>query len=156
MFTTRSATWGPGRPASDRDACGRRHQRGQSLVEFAVVIPLFLLILAAVVDFGMGLSASITISNAAREGARLGIVDPSPATIEGRVRAVASNLDDSALTVTSTCLTPSGSSWVACGGTPWQPGDSMIVRAEYSYHMIWPLFFGTVIPISTSVEMRVE
>lgn len=121
-----------------------------------MVLPLFLLILAAIVDFGMALSTSITISNAAREGARFGVVDPDPSAIETRVRAVATGLNDADLTVTSTCLTPSGSSWVACSGTPWQPGDSMIVRADYDYHIIWPLFFGTVIPLSSTVEMRVE
>jgi hypothetical protein len=156
MFTTRTTTGMPMRPNGRRTTRGQRGQRGQSLVEFAMVLPLFLLILAAIVDFGMGLASSITISNAAREGARLGIVDPDPSAIETRVRAVASGLDGAELTVTSTCLTPSGSSWVACGGTPWQPGDSMIVRADYDYHIIWPLFFGTVIPLSSSVEMRVE
>lgn len=120
------------------------------------MLPLFLLILAAIIDFGMGLATTITISNAAREGARLGIVNPSPTAVEARVRAVAAGLDGADLSVTTTCLKPSGSSWVACGGTPWEPGDSMIVRADYDYHIIWPLFFGTVIPLSSTVEMRVE
>ena len=133
----------------------RRHQRGQSLVEFALVLPLFLLILAAIVDFGMGLATTITISNAAREGARLGVVNPSPTAIEARVRSVASGVDGTRLSVSTACLTPSGSSWVACSGT-WAQGDSMIVRVDYDYHVIWPLAFGTVIPLSSSVEMRVE
>jgi Flp pilus assembly protein TadG len=134
----------------------RRRHRGQSLVEFALVLPLFLLILAAIVDFGMALSSTITLSNAAREGARLGTVNPSPAAVEARVRAVATTLDGTRLTVTSTCRTPSGSSWVACSGAGWQQGDSMVVTANYNYQLIWPLAFGTNIPLSSSVEMRVE
>jgi Flp pilus assembly protein TadG len=133
----------------------RRHQRGQSLVEFALVLPLFLLILAAIVDFGMGLATTITISNAAREGARLGVVNPSPTAIEARVRSVAAGVDATRLNVSTACLTPSGSSWAPCSGT-WAQGDSMIVRVDYDYHVIWPLAFGTVIPLSSSVEMRVE
>jgi Flp pilus assembly protein TadG len=125
-------------------------------VEFALVLPLFLLILAAIVDFGMGLASTITLSNAAREGARLGTVNPSPSAIEARVRSVATTLDGTRLTVTSSCRTPSGSSWVACSGAGWQAGDSMVVRADYQYRMIWPLAMGTVIPLSASVEMRVE
>jgi hypothetical protein len=121
-----------------------------------MVLPLFLLILAAIVDFGMGLATTITISNAAREGARLGTVNPSPSAIETRVRAVAEGLDTSRLTVTSSCLKPSGSSWVACTGSGWEAGDSMVVRAEYEYRVLWPLAFGTVIPLASSVEMRVE
>jgi Flp pilus assembly protein TadG len=133
----------------------RRRRRGQALVEFALVLPLFLLILAAIVDFGMGLSSTITLGNAAREGARLGTVNPSPSAIEARVRSVAAGLDLTELTVTSSCLTKSGGSYTTCPGT-WQPGDSMVVNASYRYHVIWPLAFGTVIPLSSSVEMRVE
>ena len=134
----------------------RRRSRGQSLVEFALVLPLFMLILAAIVDFGMGLATSITISNAAREGARLGVVNPSTSAITDRVRAVASELDSTRLAVSTSCLTSSGSSWAACSGSGWQQGDSMVVRVDYDYHVIWPLAFGTVIPLSSSVEMRVE
>jgi Flp pilus assembly protein TadG len=135
---------------------GRRRARGQSLVEFALVLPLFLLILAAIVDFGMGLATTITLGNAAREGARLGTVNPNTTAVEARVRAVAGTLDGTRLTVTTSCRTPSGSGYTTCSGSGWQPGDSMIVRADYQYRVIWPLMFGTVIPLSSSVEMRVE
>ncbi len=149
MFTTRGSR-------SHGRSDDRRRGRGQSLVEFALVLPLFLLILAAIVDFGLGLATSITISNAAREGARLGTVNPSPAAIDARVRAVATGLDSSRLTVTTSCLTQFGSSWTACSGSGWQQGDSMVVRADYQYQVLWPLAFGTIIPLSSSVEMRVE
>lgn len=134
----------------------RSGRRGQSLVEFALVLPLFLLMLAGIVDFGMGLATSITVTNAAREGARLGVVNPSPSAITARVQSVASGLDTSRLTVSTTCLEPSGSSWVACTGTQWESGDSMVVTASYVYRMVWPLAFGTELPLSSKVEMRVE
>jgi hypothetical protein len=133
-----------------------RKTRGQSLVEFAIVLPLFLLILAGIVDFGMGLYTSITVTNAAREGARLGVVDDNPVDIEARVRAAATGLDPTKLTVTLSCKEASGSTWVACSGSGWDPGDSLVVKADYIYRMIWPLAFGTQIPITTTVEMRVE
>ena len=51
----------------------RRHYRqrtlGQSFVEFALVLPLFLLFLAAALDLGRVFYANITLNNAAREGA---------------------------------------------------------------------------------------
>jgi len=51
----------------------RRHFRqrtlGQSFVEFALVLPLFLLFLAATLDLGRVFYANITLNNAAREGA---------------------------------------------------------------------------------------
>jgi Flp pilus assembly protein TadG len=45
-------------------------QEGQSLVEAAVIVPILLLLLAAVVDFGRAFDAYIVLTNAAREGAR--------------------------------------------------------------------------------------
>ncbi|MCH8921013.1 MAG: pilus assembly protein, partial [Chloroflexi bacterium] len=50
----------------------RNGEKGQSLVEFAMVIPIFLILVFAIVDFGMGFHAWITVTNAAREGARIG------------------------------------------------------------------------------------
>ena len=49
----------------------RRSERGANLVEFAIVVPLLLLILAGVVDFGYAFHDYIIITNAAREGARV-------------------------------------------------------------------------------------
>lgn len=54
-----------------------RHRDGQSLVEFALVIPLVLLLLMGLFDFGRAIYAYNTISNAARDGARRAIVDQS-------------------------------------------------------------------------------
>jgi hypothetical protein len=48
-------------------------QRGQDLVEFALVIPLLLLIVIGVLDLGRAFFASIAVANVAREGARYGI-----------------------------------------------------------------------------------
>ena len=55
----------------------RRSRRGsrtraQALVEFAVVLPVFLLILAGILDFGFILYSRMTVINAARDGARIG------------------------------------------------------------------------------------
>jgi hypothetical protein len=49
-----------------------RTARGQSIVEFAAVIPVFMLILAAMLEFGLAFSDRLTIGNATREGARIG------------------------------------------------------------------------------------
>lgn len=137
---------------------GRRRREGQSLVEFAVVLPVFMLILAGIIDFGMGLYSQMTVINAAREGARLGVVQPGdlPA-IEARVEAMAAGLDASQLTVPApACLRPSGSSFVTCTGTQWVSGDAVVVEVEYDYRMIWPLAFGNTIHLSSTVQMRIE
>ena len=51
-----------------------RRSSGQALVEFALVFPIFMLLLVALVDFGRGIYAYNTISQAAREGTRLASV----------------------------------------------------------------------------------
>lgn len=50
-------------------------ERGQSLVEMALLLPVLVLILMALFDFGRAIYAYNTVSNAARDGARLAIVD---------------------------------------------------------------------------------
>ena len=49
---------------------GRHRQKGQNLVELALVLPLLLLLLAGIVDFGRAFYGFIALENAAREGAR--------------------------------------------------------------------------------------
>ncbi|WP_446666294.1 TadE/TadG family type IV pilus assembly protein [Flexivirga sp. B27] len=52
--------------------------RGASLVEFAIVLPLFLVLIGGIVDFGRALFTEITLTNAAREGARSAMYGTSP------------------------------------------------------------------------------
>ena len=52
-------------------------RRGQTLVEFALILPIFILLLVGIFDFGRAIYAFNTISNAAREAVRVGIVDQS-------------------------------------------------------------------------------
>jgi Flp pilus assembly protein TadG len=58
----------------------RRH-RGQALTEFALILPLFLLAMVAIFDLGRAVFAFNTLTNAAREGARLAIVNQYKPTI---------------------------------------------------------------------------
>jgi Flp pilus assembly protein TadG len=52
---------------------GKREQRGQGVVEFALVLPLLALLVAGAVDLGNGYQTYIAMTNAAREGAHYGI-----------------------------------------------------------------------------------
>jgi len=66
-----------------RAAAGRT-SRGQSLAEFALVLPLFLLLFFAVVDLGSAVFTFNSLTNAAREGVRLAIVNQDNASIIAR------------------------------------------------------------------------
>jgi Flp pilus assembly protein TadG len=71
----------------------RHRQRGQELVEFALILPLLLLLMVGIFEFGYVVFAYNTLSNAVREGARLGSVNPVEADILGRARNLTSGLD---------------------------------------------------------------
>lgn len=60
-------------------------QRGQSLVEFALVFPIAMILLLAVFDVGRAVFAYNGLTNAAREGARLAVVNQDEGLIEQRV-----------------------------------------------------------------------
>ena len=49
----------------------RRGERGAALVEFALAVPLLLVVIAGIVDFGFAFQRYEVITNAAREGARM-------------------------------------------------------------------------------------
>jgi len=53
----------------------RSRDRGQALTEFALIVPLFLLMMVAIFDLGRAVFAYNTLTNAAREGARMAIVN---------------------------------------------------------------------------------
>jgi len=53
---------------------GGRHSRGQALVEFALVLPVFVVLLMSIFDFGRVIWAKNSLESAAREGARYAIV----------------------------------------------------------------------------------
>ena len=49
-------------------------ERSQSMVEFVLVLPIFLVLVMGIIDFGMGFGAYVQLKNAAREGARYAVV----------------------------------------------------------------------------------
>jgi TadE-like protein len=70
------------RPTPLRAPRRRARGAGQSLVEFALVLPLFLAILIGMVDIGRAIWANNVIANAAREAARYAIVHGGTSTNE--------------------------------------------------------------------------
>ena len=143
--------------ASDVAATRRDRGRGQALVEFAIILPVFFLVVAGMFDLGLGVYSDLTLVNAAREGARLGVIDPgNTSAIEDRVRAMAGNLDGSKLNVSVACERPSGTTFVPCTNPLWQPGDATKVTVDYKYSVFFPVLFGTEIPLSSESKMRIE
>ncbi|HEY3141208.1 MAG TPA: TadE family type IV pilus minor pilin [Acidimicrobiales bacterium] len=76
-----------------------RADRGQATVELALVLPLIVVLLMALVQAGLLVRDEILVTHAAREGARAAAVDENPEAAEQAARAAAA-LDPAALTVT--------------------------------------------------------
>lgn len=82
-----------------------RRENGQTLVEFALIAPILFLLLLGIMELGRVIFAYNTISNAAREGARYGIIRPEDVTgIEQAARQLTTGLDQdpSVLQISST------------------------------------------------------
>ncbi len=150
-----------------RSSSHARASRGQSLVEFALVFPLFILLLAAMVDFGVGLYGYMTVTNAVRDGARLGATACTALSctnaVKARVTAASNGLVQPG-DVSVSCTTAAGGP-IACTRSTTVPpdpqngainGDSVTVTASYTYHLIWPLAFGTQIPLTSAATFMAE
>ncbi len=55
----------------------RRHRRGQSLVEFALVLPVLMLLLLIGIDFGRVFLGWVTLNNVVRDGANFAALHPT-------------------------------------------------------------------------------
>ena len=67
-------------------------RRGQALVEFAVIVPVFLLILTGTIEFGFAFTHNLTVEYATREAARAGAALPT-AEARSAVAAAVPELD---------------------------------------------------------------
>jgi hypothetical protein len=110
--------WRSQRPAQPFD------QAGQALVELVLALPPLLLLLVAVLQFGMAMNNYIEVSDAARAGARKASLSrkaPAPAAAaESAARSSADDLDQDALDVRVT-------------GGSWRKGDPVKVQTAYPF-----------------------
>jgi hypothetical protein len=135
-----------------------RSQRGAELIEFALVMPLLLLVVLGIVDFGFLFQRMEVVTNAAREGARLGVLPSySSADICSRVMDYMQN---GGLTTTGSCPNPTNPTLdvnqaysIALSGGGTVTGTKVGVRYSYTYLFIGPiarLFGGSFSSISVN------
>jgi Flp pilus assembly protein TadG len=147
-----------------------RKERGAEAVEFALVVPVFLLLVFGVVDFGYMINHDTMVNNASREGARLGALDPDTTHITNTVIQDAGTLDTTKITVTVSCLNPPvapASTGTPCVIAPGQnistvaaSGGTVIVKVGYPHSWITPVASICRLPapmmLSRTTEMRIE
>jgi hypothetical protein len=73
---------------------GRDRGRGQSLVEFALILPILLILMLGILDFSRAVSAYNSVSNGAKSGARVGIVNQDIDAIRAAAEAEAFGLPE--------------------------------------------------------------
>jgi hypothetical protein len=138
--------------------------RGQTLAEFALILPVFVMILVGIFDGGRLVFAYNGVNNAAREGGREATVNQTEADIQARAAQHAVALDiaptdvyvDFRCTSTATCpSTPdtpdSCDLWI---GKPEIYGCLAVVRVTYVYTAATPIISALIGPISVTGEVR--
>ena len=117
------------------------------MVEFAVVLPVLALLLFGVIQFGIAFNNYLTITDAARAGARKAVVSReanNPAGLaEQEVRASAGQLDQSQLKVS---VSP----------PPWSQGSDVVVDVTYPYSINLLGLYDFKGNLHSKVQERVE
>lgn len=116
------------------------HEQGASLVEFALVALLLLLLLTAVVDLGRAYHSYIVITNASREGARYG--SRFPGHTAGILAAVQQEAAGNGMTLTADDIQVTVPS-------PAHSGDTIVVEVSFDFDT----FMGGILGMNT-ITMR--
>ncbi|MFZ5646640.1 MAG: TadE/TadG family type IV pilus assembly protein [Bacillota bacterium] len=125
-----------------------KDQRGQALVELALVLPVLLVLFMGTVEFGRIFHSYLVITNASREGARVAVLGGTDTAISNRVGQVTGSLDSARLQTTVTPVPADRKS-----------GALATVEVRYQVNLVFPLFDVFIpdpLPIRSSTTMRVE
>mgnify|MGYP006290944869 CR=1 FL=1 len=138
---------------SARRALGARD--GQSMVEFALIVPLLLLLVFGIIEFGNAWRTSQLLTNFAREGARRAVVPNAPSDNQLRqdIQAMmsANGLSTSAATIEFACGgTFGGTCGTGSSGTP----ETVRISYNYGFDFFGPRFGS--ITLQTESTMRNE
>jgi Flp pilus assembly protein TadG len=148
----------------------RHGEDGQAIIEMALTLPLLLMIVLGVFDFGLMFQRFEVVTNAAREGARLAVLTSQYSTSDARQRALdylasggITGSTCSAGTAGSLCVTVTPGTTTIAGTTPPITVNEMVVAVEYDHQHVFVgpimgLFGGTlgVTPLKAVSRMRVE
>ena len=124
----------------------RRDERGAALVEFALVLPVLVMFVFGIVEFGRGYNAKIELASAVREGARYVALGGTTATrtgVEQKVEAAAPGLNATDISISASVL---------CAGTP--APDNGRVTATYRFSYQIPLLGSRTKDLTATGVMR--
>ncbi|WP_241985969.1 TadE/TadG family type IV pilus assembly protein [Cryobacterium sp. Hz7] len=114
----------------------RRGERGAAAVEFALVLPILLLLVLGLIEFSRLYNIQISLSNAAREGARNMAIHDSQSTAKAAAIAAAPSISPS-MSGGQISITPA-----ACAAN-----QAVTVTITYSVSLLTG-YFGTTLPLT--------
>ncbi len=142
-------------PVPKRKRKTLQNERGQSLVELAISLPVMILILLGTVDFGMAIFSYAILRDAAQEGALYGSFNPAnKAEIENRARNISPRGDEtvfsSPVNLRDTTLIKVDVKALGkfCQGVTGGVANSIKVSVSYQYPILMP-FAGEIIGSDT-------
>jgi Flp pilus assembly protein TadG len=141
---------------------GSHHPAGQSMVEFALLLPIIVLLLVGVFDLGRAFFSYIAITNAAREGARVVTFWPGKATIADVNTAINTEIKDSPMVqvgnIASRVIECGDPSAIVTTSTELQSctsEHSIRVTLTYTFEPILSFFFPQPLTLRRTAEMMV-
>jgi len=136
----------------------RRGAAGQSLVEFALVFPVLIIMLIAIFDFGRLVFAYNAITNAAREGARVGIINQTESGIQDEVINQGTSLGLVAGDVVVTYVKSDAPTQPCPDDPPTSLECLVVVTVSYDWQAITPVIGSIVGPVTVTAisEMPIE
>jgi Flp pilus assembly protein TadG len=141
-----------------------RDDRGVAITEMALVLPLLLILLFGMIDFGKAINYWLDETHLANEGARLAVVDNWPGKSSGTTlqQYILSQVDSAELAgATATEGTPhSAQVCISFPNGTHNTGDPVTVTVKYDYNWLRYLFnqagIGPVTTITGASTMRIE
>jgi Flp pilus assembly protein TadG len=110
---------------------GSQGQAGQSLAEFALILPLLLLLLVGTIDLGLGFKTYIGLTNVAREGARWVSIQPNDLNCVTARTRIADEAGRIGLDASSSYTVTFSS-----GTCSYSAGEQVTVTVEHEYELI--------------------
>lgn len=108
-----------------------RSERGAVAVEFAFVLPILLMLVIGIAEFGRGYNTQIALTHAARESVRIMAITNNPEAAKNAAVNTAVSLNPKLMPADITLSTTPASSPVAC-----KPGSTTTVVIHYTLHTV--------------------
>ncbi len=149
----------------------RKSQRGAAALEFAIILPIFMLLVFAMIDFAMIFDGQAVVANASRDAARVASLGRKYAAASTAIQNETSALPNSSTVAWTICTAVAidSATWTCSGSASGdsisydaarEVGSIVRVNVSYRYTLITPLpamvGLGSTQTVSQASYMRIE